>query len=138
MVRAYSTSPSFVWDTAQYGSGTYNISIWIKNTGSPAQYDTYTQGTYALTYSTTPTVRAFAAGLYHVCALKSSGAVDCFGRSSNGEVGSGTIGTNAVVPAAVTGLSGASAIAAGYNHTCAVVSGGTVGVLGRGHEWAAG
>jgi alpha-tubulin suppressor-like RCC1 family protein len=85
-------------------------------------------------------VTAIAAGVSHTCALLSGGTVDCWGYNGNGELGNSTNticnpGTGDVctaTPSAVTGLSGATAIAAGADvnlnvgHTCALLSGGTV------------
>lgn len=63
---------------------------------------------------------ALAGGEVHMCSLDASGNVLCAGRNMFGEVGDDTT-TMVTSPKQV--LSGASAIAAGYNHTCAVVAG---------------
>lgn len=61
-----------------------------------------------------------------MCALLSSGAVQCWGYNGNGQLGDGS-NTNRLVPTAVSGLSsGVSSIAAGGNHTCARLSSGAV------------
>jgi alpha-tubulin suppressor-like RCC1 family protein len=90
---------------------------------------------------------AIAAGDSYTCAIVSGGAVECWGYSTDGELGNGTAGevfggmlTSSSVPVAVSGLTGATAIAAGSNHACAIVSGGAVmcwggtgaGALGNG------
>jgi alpha-tubulin suppressor-like RCC1 family protein len=70
-------------------------------------------------------VSALSAGLYHTCAIVTGGALRCWGWNSNGQLGNNTItATGTGAPVAVSGVtSGVSALAAGGDHTCAVVSG---------------
>jgi hypothetical protein len=56
-------------------------------------------------------------------ALVTGGGVQCWGGTV--PLDDGTIGTS-LVPVAVPGLSGVTAIGAGIHHTCAVVAGGAV------------
>ncbi len=72
-------------------------------------------------------VQAIAAGLQYSCAVV-NGAAKCWGRNSDGQLGTGISG-DASTPANVAGLSGgvtriaASNRAGGSDHTCAVVGG---------------
>jgi alpha-tubulin suppressor-like RCC1 family protein len=69
---------------------------------------------------------AASAASYHTCALTAAGAVYCWGQNYYGQIGDGTSGlvSNRPTPVQVTGLaSGAYAIAAGSNHSCAAVTG---------------
>lgn len=66
-----------------------------------------------------------AAGNMHLCALVVDGNVWCWGRNSEGQVGSGTFAAFSA-PVAVSGVHGAVAVAAGYNHSCALLGDGTV------------
>jgi hypothetical protein len=77
-------------------------------------------------------VSAIAAGGEHTCALTTSGAVQCWGADFRGELGGGA-STFAVrtTPVAVAGLSGVAAIAAGREHSCALMTTGDVKCWGR-------
>jgi alpha-tubulin suppressor-like RCC1 family protein len=76
---------------------------------------------------------AIAAGEAHTCALIKDGSVQCWGYDFSGQLGNGMQGPDtcsgapcSLKPVVVSGLSGATAIAAGGSRTCAVVAGGAV------------
>jgi alpha-tubulin suppressor-like RCC1 family protein len=78
---------------------------------------------------------AIAAGTYNTCALLADGTVVCWGDNASGNLGLGTsIGPQtcsndtpcATTPVKVPDLSGVTAIAAGDDSTCALLSDGTV------------
>jgi alpha-tubulin suppressor-like RCC1 family protein len=74
---------------------------------------------------------AVAAGGNHSCALLSDGSVYCWGQNTYGQLGDGTKGTASGV-SAVSGLpAAATAIVAGANHTCALLSDGSVYCWGQ-------
>jgi len=100
-------------------------------------------------------VTAIAAGVTHTCALLSGGTVECWGSNDYGELGTtlstscnGGVDTCSPTPTPVPGLSNVTAIAVGgdgiqdADHTCALLSGGTIecwgynadGELGNGTE----
>ncbi len=77
------------------------------------------------------------------CALLSSGSVACWGRASEGELGDGTnTGPDncaggevcSTTPVAVQGITDATFVSAGSQHTCALLSGGEVACWGV-SEW---
>jgi alpha-tubulin suppressor-like RCC1 family protein len=67
-------------------------------------------------------------GSNHACAVLTTGGVRCWGLNSSGQLGDGTL-TQRTSPVAVTTsatakLSGVKAVAAGGNHSCAIVGAG--------------
>jgi cysteine-rich repeat protein len=69
-------------------------------------------------------------GNMHTCAVTTGGALECWGGNYSNQVGDGT-SENRLVPANVSGLSsGVAVVAAGDDHTCAVLSTGGVACWG--------
>jgi alpha-tubulin suppressor-like RCC1 family protein len=66
------------------------------------------------------------AGTSHTCAVASpAGTVKCWGRNDQGQAGTGSAGADVRLPSDVAGIAGgATAVASGSSHACAVVSGG--------------
>jgi len=72
------------------------------------------------------TMRTVAVAEQHSCATSSTGLVRCWGGNGSGQLGDGTT-TGRLLPVAVIGITGATAVAAGGNSsTCAIVSGGAL------------
>lgn len=63
-----------------------------------------------------------AAGQDHTCGVTSNGSVKCWGRNEFGALGNGT-NDPISAPFRIPGLSGASAVAAGFQYSCALVDG---------------
>lgn len=71
-------------------------------------------------------VSAIAAGRHHTCAVTTSGGVKCWGWNSSGQLGDGTtVSRTTPVDVADTG-NGVVAVTAQYDHTCALITGGSV------------
>ena len=80
------------------------------------------------------TATQVAAGDEFACALLSNGTAKCWGLGESGQRGDGSFGTFALTPVAVKNLTGAVAIAAGYGHTCALLSTGSMKCWGENRD----
>ena len=68
-----------------------------------------------------------AAGRAHACASKADGTVVCWGAARSGQVGQGgERPRDSVTPIAAQGVAGATHVAAGGNHSCAVTASGVM------------
>lgn len=61
-----------------------------------------------------------AAGGLFTCALRRDGTVACWGSNANGEMGTGMMGSDRVVPAPVAGAEQVTQLTAGSGHVCAL------------------
>ncbi|MDH3753050.1 MAG: hypothetical protein OEU32_04175, partial [Acidimicrobiia bacterium] len=71
------------------------------------------------------------AGDDHTCALLTTGTVRCWGLNADGQTGTGNVVTPQLAPVTVPLGGTASAVAAGDDHTCALLTTGTVKCWGR-------
>ena len=72
-----------------------------------------------------------ATGAFHTCVVTPGGGVSCWGLNSFGQIGSAVpLDGLQTTPVAVPGLSGVTAVSAGSEHTCALLSNGTVSCWG--------
>ena len=84
-----------------------------------------------VTVSNLTGVTKLAVGNEHNCAVVTSGSVRCWGRNTAGQLGDGTTTNRTAPESAVPGVSGVIDIAAGANHTCAVLADHTVSCWGE-------
>lgn len=83
-------------------------------------------------------VKAVTSASDYSCALKTSGAVVCWGWNGVGQLGDGTK-TSRLTPVPVSGLgAGVQAIVAGFAHACALTGGGAVQCWGNNEHGALG
>jgi alpha-tubulin suppressor-like RCC1 family protein len=69
-------------------------------------------------------VIAITTGYWHTCAVTGLGAAKCWGGNDKGQLGNGN-NTNSNVPVDVSGLAtGVAAVAAGFEHACALSTAG--------------
>ncbi len=102
------------------------VKCWGNNSLGQLGDGTTTNSTTPVSVSGLSGATQVTAGQVHYCALLSDTTVKCWGNSDNGELGNGTQYTNSVTPVMVTGLSGATQITSGYQHSCARLSDTTV------------
>jgi alpha-tubulin suppressor-like RCC1 family protein len=76
-------------------------------------------------------VTAITAGARHSLALLGNGTVMAWGENKYGELGDGAIGGGGGAPSEVSGLAGVSAVAAGGEHSLALLGNGTVMAWGE-------
>jgi alpha-tubulin suppressor-like RCC1 family protein len=76
--------------------------------------------------------RAIALGIgnSHGCAVLEGGALSCWGRNANGQLGNGTVVGNFSTPAPVGGIGTVVAVDAGFEQTCALLVDGHVRCFG--------
>jgi alpha-tubulin suppressor-like RCC1 family protein len=88
----------------------------------------------AMTPESTTGAFSVAVGRNWACALEKGGAVECWGDNSSGQLGDGQLADGTTVssltPVEVPGVIGATQIAVGYDHTCALLTGGVVDCWG--------
>ena len=75
---------------------------------------------------------AITAGYHHSCALYQDGTISCWGRNDYGQLGNGQSGpnTDSALPVEVEGITDATAISAGWGHSCALHQDGTISCWG--------
>lgn len=106
-------------------TGVGGVRCWGRNSdGQLGDGTTTARATPVNVSGLTTGVIAIGAGEGHTCALTTAGAVRCWGRNNDGQLGDDTIALR-TTHVGVTGLStGATSITLGYIHSCAITSSG--------------
>ena len=103
--------------------------------GNPGQLGNGSTGDQStpIAVSDISTAIAVSAGERHTCALLSGGTIKCWGYGSYGQLGYSSSGISSqTTPVSVSGISTAVSVSTGYNHTCALLSNGTIMCWGFG------
>ena len=104
---------------------TYRFRVRALNAAGTSVYSTVTN---ALVPTATPNqASGLAVGGLHACAVVGGGGIRCWGDNATGQLGDGTVASPALpdttsVPVSVVGISGATAVAVGDSHSCALVA----------------
>ncbi|MBK6728170.1 MAG: chromosome condensation regulator RCC1 [Xanthomonadales bacterium] len=111
-------------------------SVWCWGHGYHGQLGsgTFTESNVPVQAAGIAAATAIATGENHSCAIVGAGAIKCWGRNHQGQLGNGAVDADPGVLGAVDvfGISNAVALAAGANHTCALLQGGAVRCWGHG------
>lgn len=118
------------WNTSGLPLGTHTLRVDARAVGALAAesngFLSYTLGVESWS--------SIAVGMgFHTCGVVSDGTARCWGENSSGQVGDGTT-VNRTSPRIVSGLTGASTLAAGGFHSCALRTNGTVACWGDNTE----
>jgi len=73
-------------------------------------------------------------GDYHNCGLLENGSMMCWGRNTDGQIGNGSAGGNALNPVFVNTTESFVSITGGESHTCSLLSNGSSMCWGRNDE----
>ena len=115
------------------------ISCWGHNRVGQLGNGSNNSSTVPVTVKNIVDATAIATGESHTCALHEGGTISCWGSNIWGELGNGQINQNsennwADSPVQVVSITDATAIAAGFDHSCALLRDGTVSCWGR-NDW---
>jgi alpha-tubulin suppressor-like RCC1 family protein len=126
-VTAVSAGEEF--SVALLSNGT--VMTWGYNGDGQLGNGTYTNSDVPVPVSGLTGVTAVSAGGQHALALMSNGTASAWGENGSGQLGDGSeTSGSSNVPVAVVDLTGAVAVAAGYQHSMALLSSGAIMVWG--------
>ena len=112
---------------------TGGVQCWGKNEKGQLGTGNTTNQTSPTAISSLSGVLQVVAGKEHTCALLSTGAIKCWGSDSKGQLGNGSSTTDDQnAPSNVSGITNAIALAAGSEHTCAMLENETLRCWGEG------
>ena len=103
-----------------------SVKCWGSNVSGLLGDGTNTARTVPVLVSGVSNAVSISAGTYHTCALLSGKSLKCWGSNDQGQLGDGTVTTSKLSPVSVLGISNATSVSVGLNHSCAVLDGGSV------------
>jgi alpha-tubulin suppressor-like RCC1 family protein len=107
------------------------VDCWGNNSAGELGNGTNTNSSTSVAVTGVTGATAIAAGGSHTCAVLGVGSAVCWGDGWFGQLGTGTMHIYAYTPVAVSGVTDATAIAAGLVFSCAVVGGGSAVCWGK-------
>ena len=107
------------------------IKCWGRNNYGQLGNGTTTQPTIPVDVSVITTATSLALYSSHSCALLTGGGIKCWGRNNFGQLGNSGTNTDSTTPVDVSGITTATSIALGEEHSCAVLTSGAVKCWGR-------
>ena len=124
-------------DAVGIGAGSYHscallaggrISCWGNNVNGALGDGTNIRSRTPIEVAGLGRATGFAVGAYHTCALLTGGSARCWGGNSSGQLGDGTFSRELpfgrLRPVIVAGVTSATGVAAGGEHSCAQLIGG--------------
>ena len=104
---------------------TGTVNCWGSGTDGALGNDSTSNSRVPVIIAVTTATSVASDGTHSYCASLASGSVQCWGLNTDGEIGNGTTGTDALVPATVSGVSDAVSIASDGDHSyCALLATG--------------
>jgi len=92
---------------------------WLGSTGTPTEVKSLADATQ------------IAVGGYHACAALTTGHAVCWGEDTLGQLGDGLLEQSSPTPVSVIGVTNATQVAAGDEHSCALLATGHAKCWGR-------